>query len=381
VTVEHDLVLYVGMPQASSVLGPAFRQLQSQLRARGVAYLDGAQLLGLPHAPGWNHDRITHPDQAGAFEGELAAFARDERHRAGSLWRRRDVPLLIVSDQLLGQGDIGRRDTERLRPYATRGLRQVINALQAQNVQIVLHTQRQDRLLELAYLRWLSDGHAATISAYFPNLFQPVLDYGKLLDRLKVVPGVSSVIVRPVELADAGVHAFVNDALDPVGLRDLLDMHVVRTDLFSRPTVYSEQGAALARAVNPLVRGAEFEVVRKYLHDTYSAQLEYGLPEILEPDARDRMLSAYAEPNRRLFSTYMPDLPVSSYDNDVETFALGNALEQPALYEPKLGDRAATAVSLGSSRASGALRQSAAQLARRLPESQRQRLQRLRHGS
>lgn len=376
---EHDLVLHVGMPKASAILGPALQQLQPQLRTHGVAYLNGEQLEELPHAPGWNRDKLTLPKQAEDFGHELAALARAEQQRAGSIWRRRQVPVVIASDQLLGRGDLGRRDAERLRPYATRAVRHVIDALAARNVQIVLHTQRQDRLLELAYLRRLGAGHDESIESYFPHAHEPVLDYGELVTRLRSMPRVSDVVVRPVELVDAGVRAFVNDTLGLLGLRDALDLHVVGADLFVHPRVYSDQGAALARALNPLVRGAEFTLVQEFLSDRFSAQAEYGPPEIIEPDARARMLKNYAEPNRRLFTTLMPDLPSDSYDNDVATFALGNVLHQPARRDSKVGDKVTAAVSLGSSQASRALRKSAGHVARRLPESQRQRLLRLRH--
>jgi hypothetical protein len=378
VSTDHDLVLHVGMPRATSVIGPALRQLQPQLRAHGVAYVDGEEVLSLPHAAGWHRDRGTRPEHADDFARELAAAAHAEQQRAGSLWRRRPVPVVVVSDQLLGWGDIGRRDTDLLRPYAERAVRHVIGAVAARNVQIVLHTQRQDRLLELAYLRWLSAGHDAAIESFFPSLYEAVLDYGELVARLRSVRHVSDVVVRPVELLDAGVHAFVNDVLGLMGLRDALDLHVVSADLFVRPRVYSAQGAALSRALSPLVRGADFGAVQEFLSERYSAPAEYGLPEIIEPDARARLLESYTESNRLLFTTHMPDLPSDSYDGDVPTFALGNVLRQAAPRDTAIPTKVAATVSAASFWSSRALRRSARSMARRLPESQQRRLESLR---
>jgi hypothetical protein len=377
VSTDHDLVLHVGMPKATSILRPALQQLQPQLRAHGIAYLDGEQLTRLPHAPGWNRDGFTRPKQAAAFGNELADLARTEQQRAGGQSLRRQVPVVVASDDLLGRGELGRRDSAQLRPYATRAVRQVIKALGARKVQVVLHTQRQDRLLELAYLRWLSAGHEESIESYFPALGEPVIDYGDLVHRLRALPRVSDVVVRPVELADAGVHAFVNDTLALLGLGDALDLHVVSADLFAHPPVLSGQGAALARAMHPLVSGAEFSLVQEFLSDRYSAPAEYGLPEILEPEVRARMLATYAEPNRALFKSYMHDLAANSYEDDVATFALGNVLRPPARRDDGVGGRATTAVLLRSSQASGAVRRSARRVAQRLPPAQRQRLRRL----
>ena len=367
---DHDLVLHVGVPKASSVIGPALQLLQPQLRAHGVAYVDGEQISSLPHVAGWHRDRIARPKQAEDFAQELAALVHDEQTRAGNRWRRRPVPAVVVSDQLLGWGDIGRRDSQRLRPYARRAVRHVIEAVAARDVLIVLHTQRQDRLLELAYLRWLSEGHDAAIESYFPAMNEPVLNYGELVTRLRSVPHVSDVVVRPVELLDAGVHAFVNDALGLVGLRDELDLHVVRADLFVRPQVYSAQGAALARALNPLVRGADFSAVQEFVSENYSAPAEYGPPEIIEPDARARMLDSYSETNRALFATHMPDLPSNSYDGDTPTFALGNVLRQPTPRDTGISDKVAVTVSAGRDRATQAVRRGAGLVARHRPRRQ-----------
>lgn len=374
---DHDLVLHVGMPRASSILAPALRRLRTQLRAHGVAYVDGAQIERLPHAAGWDRDRLTRRKQSARFGRELAAVVAAEQQHAGSLRRRRQVPVVVACDQLLGRGDIGRRDAEGLRPYATNAVRQVIEAVSARNVQIVLHTHRQDRLLELAYLRWLRSGQAATIEDYFPDLFEPVLDYGALVNRLRSVPRVSDVVVRPVELADAGARAFVNDNLGLIGLRDALDLYV-GADLSVYPPVYSARGAALARDLNPLVRGAEFTRLQRFLSKKHSAQIEYGPPDILDPDARARMLDSYAESNQMLFEEHLPHLPADSYASEVATFALGNVLHQPAPRNSQVATKLTSAVSVRSNQTSSALRRTLAKTLRKLPPSARRQLEPLR---
>jgi hypothetical protein len=287
--------------------------------------------------------------------------------------------VVIASDQLLGRGEIGPRDAEQLRPYAIPAVSHVIKALSARHVQIVVHTHRQDRLLELAYLRWLRSGQHAALEDYFPHLFEPVLDYRDLVTRLRSVPHVSNVLVRPVEVADAGMHAFVNDVLGVVGLRDVIDLYVIGADLLVHPPVYSTQGAALARAMNPLVQGAEFTLMQKYLTERYVASAEYGPPDLLDHETRSRMLDSYAEANRRLFVEAMPDLPPDSYADDVTTFALGNVLPQPAARDRTVATRLTVAAAVRSNRASTTLLRTSRQLRQRIPRAQLRRLDRLRH--
>ncbi len=364
------------MPRASAIVVPALQRLRPQLRAHGVAYVNAAQLEALPHAAGWKRDGSTDREHKADFAREVSALVGRERMRAGSLWRRRRVPIVVAGDQLLGRGDVGRRDADRLRPYASSAVSQVIKAVSARDVQIIVHTHRQDRLVELAYLRRLRSGQHQTIEQYFPLLFEPVLEYQDLVRRLRSVSQVSDVVVRPVELADAGAHAFVADVLGVFGLRDALDLYDLGADLSVYPPVYSAQGAALARAMNPIVQGEEFDLLREFLSESYTAPAEYGPPDILDHGSRVRMLSHYAEVNRRLFSEYMPDLPADSYADDATTFELGNVLHQPARRDPTVASRLEVAASVRTNWVSRALLRSSRRLQRQFP-SQRRRLKRL----
>jgi hypothetical protein len=374
---EHDLVLHVGMPRASAIVAPALRRLGPQLQAHGVAYVEAAQLADLPHGSGWNRDRLSRPRQASDFERELVDLVRAEQRLAGSLWRRRQVPVVIAGDDLLGRGEIGRRDAEQLRPYAADAVAHVVRALSAENVKIVLHTQRQDRLLELAHLRRLRAGELAPIEE-LPGLSEPLLDYRDLVVRLRAVPNVAEVVVRPVELADAGLRAFVHDVLGLIGVSDPVDLYALGVDLFVHPEALSPRGADLARALYPLVRGVEFDRVRDFLTARHSAPTEYGPPDILDGEARRSLLGRYAETNRQLFAEHMPDLPADSYADDVDTFALGNVLHPPSAEAPTVADRLTTAGSARTNRASTALLRTGRRVRDQLPAAQARRLGRLR---
>jgi hypothetical protein len=378
VITDHDLVLHVGMPRASSIVGPALDRLRPQLRAHGIAYVDTAELEGRRRAAEWKRRRVTHRRRTADFGRALAVLARAEQQRAGSLWRRRRVPMVVAGDGLLGPGDIGWHDGEQLRPDAMSVMTQVIETLSARTVQIVVHTHRQDRLLELAYLRRLHAGEHATLEEYFPNLFEPVLDYGDLVARLRTAPRVSDVVVRPVELADAGLHAFVHDLLGVIGLRDAVDLYALGVGLLVHPSVYSARGAALARTLNPMVQGDEFTVLRRFLVERHSAPAEYGPPDILDQGARARVLTAYAEANRSLFSENMPDLPSDSYADETATFGLGNELRQPQPHDRTVSSSLRLAASATTNEASTALLSAGRRLGRQLPPAQRERLEHLR---
>lgn len=326
----HDLVLHVGLPRSESVLAPALLTLRPQLRAHGVAFVSGAELQQLPHARGWDgSDWPAGSSDRVAFSGELAARVAAERHAAAERSGDAQARVVISGNRLLGAGDLGLRDARRLRPRAAEAMSQVIEALSARAVQVVLYTHRQDRLMELAQLGRLVAGQDAAITDYFASPFDPVLDYRELIGRLRDVPHVTDIVVRPVELADAGTQAFVNDFLDIIGVIGLaggLDLDTIGPEV---APFYSPRGMQLAMAMNPLMETVDqLAALREFLTANYPAG-EFGTLDLWDRTTRERIMDAYDRPNRQLFRQYMADLPEDSYSDDTATFELGNVLRQP----------------------------------------------------
>jgi hypothetical protein len=327
---EYDLVLHVGMPRSGAVLRRALTRLRPQLHTHRVAYIGDPQIARLEHAAGWGCGPRASSPQASTFDDELATLVAAERSHAVGVTSRRPLRTIVSSNRLLGVGDVGRRDAEQFRPYAAPATAQVIKALSARRVQVVLYTQRQDRLMELTYLQRMRTGRAHAFEEEFPGCFEPRFDYLELIDRLRTVPGVADVVVRPVELVDAGQHAFVNDFLGLVGLENRLDLNAMGLDPWPYPPGYSARGARLALALTPLMdTRTEHRRLRGFVWDNYSARERYDT-DFLDRDVRRRILDSYAERNRELFRTHLPDLPVESYSDDPSTFGLGNVLSQPA---------------------------------------------------
>jgi hypothetical protein len=332
---DYDLVLHVGMPRSGAVIRRALTRLRPQLRMHRVAYIGDPQIAGLGHVAGWECGPHASSPQASTFDGELATLvAAERRHAAGVTGRRTPVRTIVSSNRLLGAGDVGRRDAEQFRPYAIPATTQVIKALSARRVQVVLYTQRQDRLMELSYLQRMRTGRAHAFEDEFPDCFEPRFDYLELIDRLRTVPAVADVVVRPLELVDAGQHAFVNEFLGLVGLENRLDLDAMGLDPWPYPPGYSARGARLALALTPLMdTPAERRRLRGFVWENYSTRERYDT-DFLDRDVRRGILDSYAELNRELFRTHLPDLPVESYSDDPSTFALGNVLGQPSAPPP-----------------------------------------------
>jgi hypothetical protein len=332
---DYDLVLHVGMPRSGAVIRRALTRLRPQLRTHRVAYIGDPQIAGLGHVAGWECGPHASSPQASTFDGELATLvAAERRHAAGVTGRRTPVRTIVSSNRLLGAGDVGRRDAEQFRPYAIPATTQVIKALSARRVQVVLYTQRQDRLMELSYLQRMRTGRAHAFEDEFPDCFEPRFDYLELIDRLRTVPAVADVVVRPLELVDAGQHAFVNEFLGLVGLENRLDLDAMGLDPWPYPPGYSARGARLALALTPLMdTPAERRRLRGFVWENYSTRERYDT-DFLDRDVRRGILDSYAELNRELFRTHLPDLPVESYSDDPSTFALGNVLGQPSAPPP-----------------------------------------------
>ena len=175
---------------------------------------------------------------------------------------------------------------------ATAPMLEAIAATPADQVRLVVHVRRQDRLLELSYLDRVDAGDTASFEELFPHATQPVLDYGALLERLAAQPGVADIEVRPVEMA----------ASDPA----------------DHP-LYTPKGLQIARAMNPhLETDAERRKVRSFLRQHF-ADPAGGGDGVVDPSARQAILDAYSDANRALFRTWMPDLPEDAYTSAAAT--------------------------------------------------------------
>lgn len=319
-----DLVLHVGMPRSGPPLRQALRALRPQLHAHAVAFLGREELNRLPHTKAWHSNGRPRAAHADAFSRELRAAVYTERQAAAGVMGLRSVQLVLSSDRLAGSGPLGLADSERFRPHAERAIAHVIESLAARRVRVILYTHRQDRLMELAYLRRIQAGDRHSFAEQFPYRFEAVLDYLDLIDRLRTVPQVTDVVVRPVEFLDAGTHAFTNDFLSAVGLEDALDLYALGSDLSIHPGVYSGTAARLALAIRALLESdEEIRLVNSFLAKNYAAGERYTT-DVLDQDERRRILECYAERNAELFRTQLPELPADSYADDTSTFQLAN---------------------------------------------------------
>jgi hypothetical protein len=319
------LVLHIGMQQSgATMLQRTMARLRPQLHRLGVAYLGHTDIRALDHAAGWDTDATADPHLAAAFQRDLASAAEAERRTAEAVRGRPPGIVLLSSDHLVGRRNVGPADATGFRPRAVSAVDQVVRALGTGDTRLVLYTHRQDRLMELCYLREVQGGRHHRFDEQFPYLFEPVLDYADLVERLVAIPGVSGVTVRPVEPVYADPTAFVGDFLDVVGVEGQPDLDVV-----GRPSphrVYSSRGLRLALGMNPFLDSDEDRrLVRTFLMENFAARHPRDSRFVPE-HVRRRILHTYREPNRRLFSSYMPDLPEDGYDGDEATDRLGAVL-------------------------------------------------------
>lgn len=327
-----ELVLHVGLQQTGArLLGHALVQLRRQLRRRGVGLIDHGQLSSLAAVEGWQRDGEVAREAAQAFERAVAARVRGERLATARMGRRLRA-LIITSDHLLGRANLGTSDERSLRPLAEAGVSQLLRAVRPATTQVVLHVRRQDRLMEACYLRALQNGETRRFEERFPARFEPVLDLGRLADRLAAIEGVDAVRVRPFERVGASASLLADDLLATVGLSGRLELGVVDDD---RPPyrLYSHRAAAIARDVNPLLESDdELRLLRRFLLETFPGTDEAST-RLLLPEERERILAAYHEVNRRLFTRYLPQLPADSYRSDAATSRLAD-LAEPSVAGP-----------------------------------------------
>ena len=334
-----DGVFFVGGAEGGTrLLQAALATRRAQLRQRGIRYLDDSTLDGFAHLAGWRASPRPVPDEALAFEHELAAAVGAE---PGGMGRRDPGVLVLAAERLLGLASIGRRDRAQFRPCAVPALTQVIQALGLSAVRLVVQTRRQDRLMERSYVREIEAGHHHRFVHQFPYRTKPALDYGELLERLAGVPGVADVVVRPVEIAAAGAAVAVRDLLTVAGLPTDLDLDAACDGLTDRN--YSYRGVKVARGMNPHVKTAEDRaLVRDYVLRRFGAD-GGDHARIIRPEQRAAILAAYGGANREVFRRYLPGLPEDSYAGDEQTERMVRLAAErlPPAPRPVAGTRAA----------------------------------------
>lgn len=309
-----ELVLHVGFQQSgATMLQRALERLRPQLRRHGVAFVRHRALANLPDsARGWECHPATQPDAVRSFDAGVARLVSEESAHVEKAGRRRVRTVVVSSDHLLGSANIGADDGAMFRPFAVPGVAQVIRALQASRVRVVLYTRRQDRLMEFAYLRQIQQGATHDFAEQFPYRHRPVLDYGALLRRLGDLPQVMDVHVRPFELVSADPRLYTDDVLGAVDLDGELDLDPVGSDLLPY-RVYSRRALDIALDVNGLLESdRERQLMRTFLKQQFPGTDDRST-RVLPERERARILNAHAPANRRLFERFMPDLPVDAY--------------------------------------------------------------------
>jgi hypothetical protein len=308
-----DLVLHVGLPFAGGdVLRRALALLRPQLREHGIAYIDHAELAGLPNLAGWRAVGDGHdPKLAARFGQDLGALVRGARAQCAAGER---ATVVISSEWLLGAAPLGIADESMLRPDAAAALGQVLAALEPRRARIVLYTRRQDRLLEHAYIRRVMGGHPQPPRTQFPFRLRPVLDLGDLVRRIAAVPGVADVVVKPFELRPDGVAAFVTDFLHSVGPAGLLDLSEVSA--LEPGRIYSAEAVRVSQAVV-----GHMDTHDERIRWRAFAVKTFGVPNddeeqtrVFSDSVRLSILGAYRQLNRDFFGEYVPGVPRSTYD-------------------------------------------------------------------
>lgn len=311
-----ELVVHAGLHQThTAVLQGALRRLRPQLGSRGIGFVDHAAMSQLPGLGGWQRELVSDPAATRAFERALGLLVSGEE--AEVTRRSGDPPraTIVSSDDLLGRRNIDQRDEGRFRPFAVPAVAQAIRATAASTVRVVLYIRRQDRFMELCYLRAIEEGGHHTFAQHFPRRFEPVLDYGELIDRLRGLPEVREVHVRPIEFVRSDAAGRADDLLAVLGQRGQFDLDEPEPDVTPEPR-YSHRALRIALDINGFLETErERSRVREFLTEQFPGG-DDDTTRFLSEDDRGRILDAYAPTNRRLFERYLPDLPVDAYATD-----------------------------------------------------------------
>lgn len=307
------LVLHVGIHKtATSTLQTALRSLRPQLRAHGVAFINHKQVKKLPHVRAWAARLTADPLKAPRFMAELRSLVEEEVGHVQRVTGRPARCVLVSSEQMVGARMPCEVDFPVFRPLAEVGIAQILDALGASDAHVALYTRRQDTLMESAYMWEIQKGLGHTIHEQFPFMFEPVMDYSQLADRIAGISGIGSLRVRPFESISAGSLAYLDDFLSNVDLAGSLDYSVFEASPSANRS-YSQKALDIALIINPYLDTAKQRAGAKRMLKGLFPVGEYPHAVILEDLDREKVLAAYRDANERLFSKWMPDLPAGTY--------------------------------------------------------------------
>jgi hypothetical protein len=272
---DHDLTLHLSLPAAGGV--PLWRALS------GPA-MDAAGVL----APG--------RDRSGGAPVRLAGT-----------W--------------LGETELGSSDAGRFRPDAEAAVAERLTGLSASGARVVLDVRRQDRLMEHAHLSLVRSGAVCSFREQFGQPRTPELDWGELAERIAAVPGVAEVTIRPVELFAEWPGQLAAHLLRVAGIPG------VTPGPARAAANYTDRGILVARAMNAHVASAaERELVTEFVASLFPGPETGNL--FLDDVLRTGVLAGYAEVNRKMFRSWLPELPEDAYLDDDRTAALATRKNQ-----------------------------------------------------
>jgi hypothetical protein len=320
------LVLHVGIHKTgTTTLQQSLESLRPQLRAHGVALVTIGQMKQLEHDLEWGAYRKGLDDPTG-FYADFTALVGSEMAEVSAITGAPVEQVLVTSERMVGARMPSTVDHPRFRPLAERAIGQIIGVLDPGDVHVAIYTRRQDRLMESCYLWEIQKGRSHAIEDQFPFMFEPVLGFSGLIDRIASIERISSIRVRPFEMIGAGALAYLDDFLGNVGLSGGLDLSVFEGEPSANRS-YSARALQVALGLNPYVTGEGPRLaVKQFLRRRFPVG-EYPKAVILGDDARDRIIATYVPDNEQMFATWMPHLPYDAYSSTNATRVLAGALE------------------------------------------------------
>jgi len=314
------LILHVGVPNTgSSLIQLAMRQLRTELRHSGVAYIDRKTMNRLKHFSGWSAYHKAIPENRNNFVKEMrSTVKREVRHTFG----RRAV--VVSNETLIGSSAPNFGDPYW--PLATAALTDVIDAIRPESTTVLMYVRRQDRLIESQYMQRIHLGKTRRWEKFYSRVcLDDRVRYQDVIDSIKAVPTVDEIKVSPFEIIGAGPEAFARYFLRSLDL-NLEHLSSELGELRRSNPSYTQPAYEIALRINKhLETRAQKEATRTYLKALFPVG-EYPKAQLLAKEERLELIERYRPLNEKFFATHMPDFPVDSYSSVEATQRLASWL-------------------------------------------------------
>lgn len=185
-------------------------------------------------------------------------------------------------------------------------VRYIAAALPESDIHYIFYVRRQPDFIESIYMQYVHLGRSLSFEKFLEKAAEVDFSWLRVVEGLEAGAGRARITVRAFEtIRSLGATGFFQDFLRHAGLEDpgAFTVPEVQSKARAANRSYSEVAMKIARRSNPMLKGKERKVLRKFLQEHFSTAT-HPRAELFTPEQRQDLIARHAAKNRTLFERY-----------------------------------------------------------------------------